>query len=230
LFASLAVATACGYSPNISPGTLRCGSGDSCPEGFACGTGSLCWKQSDTPEPGTQRCGAGSTCPTNYVCGPGNACWRSATNPNSFIGCWIFDPNSIQQIDCTDDSSDTLDLSTVGDFVELTVGTTSPLATEYYCPLRLLLPGQSTALAPGDQDCTLVDTSTYDEFIHHPEKFAFSTTDGAKATFELSLPFEFSGPTLGEGRCTLRTTGTLTKGVAGVTCPPPLAAQSRSKR
>jgi hypothetical protein len=179
--AAAASATGCGYSPNPESGTLKCGSGDSCPEGYKCGLSGACWRTEDKPEP--------------------------------LIGCWLFEPNSVQQIGCTDGSSDTLDLSTVSDFVEITAGAISPLATDYYCLWKLFLHGQSTAVEPG-QTCTLSDPATGDKFIHRAERFSFSLTSATRAQLELSLPFDYETTTSGNGSCTLRTSGTLTKGVA----------------
>jgi hypothetical protein len=216
----------CGYSPNIENGKLRCGPNNSCPEGYSCGELNACWKGATQPESGTVKCGAGGACPIGYTCGLSNTCWRPADRPDLLQGCWVFDAGSVQQIDCSDGSTDRVDLATVGDFVEIGPGVmAAPLLTDYYCPdLELVVHGTTTLLEPG-QGCTLTDPDTNDRFVHSAERFEFTTADGAKATVQLSMPFTFDLTTGETGDCTLRTNGTLTKGTA-VTCPPILPAQS----
>jgi hypothetical protein len=70
-----------------------------------------------------------------------------------------------------------------------------------------------------------MDTATGDTFVHSAERFSFSTSNGSTARLELSLPFDFQTLANGSGSCTLRTSGTLTKGTA-TNCPPLLPAQS----
>ena len=177
-------ALGCGYSPNPESGTLKCGPGDSCPEGYKCGLSNACWRPEDKPEP--------------------------------LLGCWLFDPNSIQRIDWSDGVSDSVDLSTIGDFLEVAAGTESPLLGFYWCQLNLFLHGQSTVLEP-DQACNFTDDAGF-QFSNFPNRLSFSTADGAKGRLEFSMNFDFVSAT-SNGSGAMRTTGTLTKGP----CPPAIA-------
>jgi len=196
---ALLLAVGCGYSPNPESGTLKCGTGGTCPEGYTCGLSNACWRPSDKPEP--------------------------------LIGCWLFDTNSLQRIDCSDNSTSTRDLSMPSDgfpadFVPILAGTESPLASDYWCPLELLVHGQSTQMEP-NQDCVVTEANG-DQFAQFPERFSFSTTNGSTARFEFSLSFDFLLANGDSGSCSVRTSGTLTKGTA-VTCPPLLPLQSPPK-
>ncbi len=226
-FAALAAALlagSCGYSPNPLPGTLVCGQGGSCPEDYACGLGTLCWKTGQqTPTPGTQACGTGNNCPPGYACGTGNTCWLENASPDDLEGCWPFDANSLERVACSDGSSDTTDLHDIDDFIEITAGTASPLTSHYFCPWKLSVNVRSTALDSG-QSCTVPDTVSGDAFTYRGEKFVLTALDANHARMEASIPYDYlaAGVNLA-GSCTLKITGTLTRADA-TACVVPVAA------
>src|SRR5881409_2373329 len=81
---SLALAAACGYSPNFADDMLKCGSSNTCPDGYTCRSG-LCAKT-----------------------GGGGGGAGGSANLANFVGHWVFTAaQSTRTRECTDGSSET---------------------------------------------------------------------------------------------------------------------------
>jgi hypothetical protein len=196
---ALVVASACGYSPNPESGTLKCGSSNSCPEGYSCSSG-RCWKD-----------GAGGTGGSSSGHG-GSGGSGGSSGADKFIGTWRFISPSSRMIACTDGSSENKDWSNLGESFDVSVGPVSALTTYYYCDwdLDVASGGTSTVIKPGAA-CTGDDGATPPTtYTWHGMLFTLSTSNGQSGTLIADLPFDYSS-TAGSGSCTMHFTGTLTK-------------------
>jgi hypothetical protein len=197
---SLAIATACGYDPNPENGMLKCGSSNSCPDGYSCMSG-RCWKNGR---------GGSSGGGTTGTAGTGGAGGSSATA--KFIGTWVFDgPASTRTRQCNDGSAAEV-INPWNDYFEITAGTAAPLLADYYCPWNLDLnsAGDTTVLRTGPT-CSApnpdVPTTMY---TWRGETFTLTTTNGTSGTLEASLPYTYTALT-GSGSCTMKFSGKVNK-------------------
>jgi hypothetical protein len=182
---STVAAGACGYGPDLEPGTLQCGPGSTCPEDYRCGTDGYCYRGSNVP----------TTC--------GN------TTNEKLIGHWVFVPPSRRLIICTDGFTD--DDTSWTDYFDVEAGGSAALRTFYYCDIDLdVTAGGSTILRPRGS-CSAEDpidpTVT---FTWTPSVFTLSTSDGCTGTLSASIPYSAANQTLSVA-CTMDFTGTLTK-------------------
>jgi hypothetical protein len=180
---SLFLVAACGYSPNPEDGTLKCGSSNTCPEGFSCRSGT-CWKN-------------GGTGGSNDV--------------SKFIGQWTFvAAQSKRTRSCTDGTTETT--MPWDDFFDVSTGPVAALSTDYYCPWNLDVNGGGTATSiRSGSMCTKADpTMVGTSYTWHGESFTLTTTDGASGMLEASLPYDYTTP-LGSGSCQMHFTGPVTK-------------------
>lgn len=189
---SLALAAACGYSPSFDDGTLKCGSSNTCPDGYSCRSGT-CWKNG----------GGGGT-------GGGGT---GGSNPNvaKFVGHWVFTAAaSTRTRECTDGSSETT--TPWDDYFDVITGPVAALSTDYYCTWNLDVNGSGTAttIRSGSM-CTKPDpTLPGTSYTWHGESFTLTTSNGTSGMLEASLPYDYT-TTLGNGSCTMHFTGPVTK-------------------
>jgi hypothetical protein len=198
---SLALAAACGYSPNPEDGTLKCGSSNACPDGYSCRSGA-CWKNGGTGRAGT---GGGGSAGTTGNGGTGGG------SVAKFVGHWVFNgPQSSRTRECTDGSKETT--TPWEDYFDVATGPVAALSTDYYCTWNLDVAsnGNSTTIRPGGM-CTKPDpgipTTSY---TWHGESFTLTTTNGLSGMLEASLPYDYT-TALGSGSCTMKFTGPVTK-------------------
>ena len=181
---STLAASACGYSPNPESGTLACGPGATCPEGYMCASDGYCWR-GDVP----------------------TTCGNTATE--KLIGHWVFVSPSRRKIICTDGFAE--DIAWTGDYVDVEEGGPAPLRAFYYCDLDLdvgatgstVLRAGSVCSAPNPNDPTVTYTWT-------PAIFTLSTSNGCSGTLAASIPYT-AVSAAGTFSCTMDFTGTLTK-------------------
>ena len=181
---SAVAANACGYDPQPASGTLACGTGGTCPEGYRCEGDGYCWR-GDVP----------TSC--------GN------TTAEKLIGHWVFIAPSRRKIVCTDGFNE--DIAWTDDYVDVEEGGSAALRAFYYCDLDLdigvtgatvLRPG-SVCSAPNTNDPSIMYTWT-------PGIFTLATGDGCSATLAASIPYTVVS-SAGTYSCTMDFTGTLTK-------------------
>ena len=197
---SLVLAAACGYDPNPESGMLKCGSSNTCPDGYSCNSG-LCWKN-----------GAGGSSGRGGSTGGGGTGGSNAA-ADKFVGTWKFVSPSTRMIACTDGSTENKDWSGLGEMFDVSRGPTTALATFYYCSwdLDLASAGTSTVIKPG-ATCTATDNTVTPPttYTWHGMLFTLSTTNGQSGTLAADLPFDYAS-TAGTGSCTMHFTGTMTK-------------------
>ena len=187
----LILAAACGYSPNPADGTLKCGSSNTCPDGYSCRSGS-CWKKSGGGGSGGGGTGGGS----------------SADN---FIGTWSFAAPSRRMIGCTDGYTENVDWTGLGEMFEITAGGSAALATYYYCDWDLDIVGTATVIKPAAACSATDDTVTPPvTYTWHGMAFTLSTGNGTSGTLAADIPYDYVS-TSGSGSCTMHFTGTMTK-------------------
>jgi hypothetical protein len=177
---ALIAAAGCGYSPNVPSMKLIC-------------------------EPKTMACPDGYTCVSN-------TCWTNAeaNAKTNLLGHWVFGASSQQVVACSDGSSNTMNLQGPDGFVDVTAGTTTVLASDYYCPWNLNVSGASTVIQP-NQSCSAPDmTNPTVMYTWRGESFSLSSTDGKKGSLAASFPYGYTTAT-GNGTCTLHITADLTK-------------------
>jgi hypothetical protein len=186
-----AVALGC-YSPNPTSGNLRCGTNQSCPEGYTCADGRTCWKKGEAP-----------------------TCVATGASITKFVNHWNFSPTSTIVISCSDGSSSTQSL--MGDFLDVNPGLVGDLTASYYCDWDMRVPaGNSAVICPG-QSCDSVDSASGTMFTWHGDAFTFTTADGVTATLTAMISANFVDPPTAPvpnqtGTCNLRINGTLTPG------------------
>ena len=195
---SLVIAAACGYGPNPESGALQCGSSNTCPEGYSCQSG-RCWKDGAGGQSGS-----GGTMGTAGTGGSG-------AGLDKFIGTWSFNAAVSKRVrQCNDGTNETL--MPWDDFFPVSIGVTTPLSTNYYCPWNLdVNAGGTTTTIRAGQMCSLPDAANPGTtFTWHGESFTLSTTDGRTGQLEASLPYDYV-TTSSTGSCTMKFTGTVTK-------------------
>jgi hypothetical protein len=180
---SLALAAACGYDPTFEDGTLKCGSSNTCPDGYSCRSG---------------LCGANGT-------------GGSGANNAKFVGHWVFNAAATSRTRvCSDGTNETT--TPWDDFFDVVIGPVTALSTEYYCTWNLDVNGSGTAttIRSGSM-CTKPDpTIPGTSYTWHGESFTLTTTNGTSGMLEASLPYEYI-TALGNGSCTMHFTGPVTK-------------------
>jgi hypothetical protein len=196
---ALVAATACGYSPNPESGTLKCGSSNTCPEGYSCQSG-LCWKD-----------GAGGSGGSGS--GHGGSGGGGGNNPAvaKFVGHWVFNGAlSTRTRDCNDGTHEVT--TPWDDFFDVAAGPVAALSTDYYCTWNLDVNGSGTqtAIRSGTM-CTKPDPNVAGtSYTWHGESFTLTTTNGTSGMLEASLPYDYT-TTGGSGMCTMKFTGAVTK-------------------
>jgi hypothetical protein len=202
----LAFSVSACYSPNLPSGMLKCGPSASCPDGYRClDADQTCWKNGESP---TNDAGGGSDA---GIFTPG---------PEAFVGHWIYQAGSTENVTCTDGSDKTNDLAT--DYVDVALNGTTLTAT-YFCAWNVTLDSKmtSTVLAPG-QSCArdMTDATTgLTHFMWHGTTFTMTMTSATMATLKATIgenvvddPTKTGcGPTTTPcaGTCTIKIDGTL---------------------
>jgi hypothetical protein len=239
----------CAYAPNPKSGTLLCSetTPKQCPEGYDC-DGTFCTKKGEADagmtgvagqtgaagaggKAGTGGTGgkagtggAGGTGGTAGTGGTGDAA-GAAVPTAKFVGHWVFDAGSTENVTCSDGSNK--DNALAGDYVDVALNTAlgaNVISASYFCDWNLNVgpAGQGTVIRPG-QSCSrnVTDASTgVTKFTWHGTTFTFGTTDGKTATLVSMIGVEFiddptktgCSPTTTSctGTCTIKLTGTLT--------------------
>jgi hypothetical protein len=186
-------ATAC-YAPDLSSGTLQCGSSNNCPDGYRClAADQTCWKNGESPATG-----------------------RSSLDPTSFVGRWAFSKAATLTSSCTDGSNDKY----MPDYVDLTTSTTSDLVGSYDCGWQLDIAGndETASLAPsGTCMTTTTDVTTglnTAQFVWSATSFTFTKTGDGAAVLNAHLSATFQSlvncASNCTGSCTADITGSLT--------------------
>ena len=132
-----ASASAC-YAPDVVSGSLRCGTGSSCPSGYSCNADDkTCWKEGEKP----------STAPLG-----GDA--------TTFIGHWLYSMVATNETTCTDGSRDSRTLE--NDYVDVAKGVSGDLTASYYCDweLNVAKNGETATLVPGTTCMSAVNDAT----------------------------------------------------------------------
>ncbi len=186
-------ATAC-YAPDLTSGTLQCGSSGGCPDGYRCLTADqTCWKNGESPATG-----------------------RSALSATSFVGRWTFSKAATVTSSCTDGSSN----KSMPDYVDVTTSTTSDLVGNYQCDWQLNIArnGETATLAPS-ATCTTTHTDPTTgvataQFVWSATSFTFTKTGDGTAVLNAHLDSTFQSlvncTTSCMGTCTADVTGALT--------------------
>ena len=193
---SLALAAACGYDPNPESGTLKCGSSNTCPDGYSCRSG-LCWKNGAGGSSGTRR-------------QRGRRRHGRQRGRDKFIGTWMFVAPSTRMIACTDGSP-----RTRTDPAGTTTFDVSRGAGDGARDLLLLQlgPGRrrggtSTVIRPG-ASCTATDPPSRPRpptpGTARRSRCRPPTARAARST--PSIPYDYAS-TAGTGSCTMHFTGT----------------------
>jgi hypothetical protein len=198
----LALAVACGYSPKPANGELKCGSSDTCPEGYSC-MSEHCWQNGAAGSGGsTGSAGRGGTTGTGG---------SSATD--KFIGTWSFGIPSTRMIGCTDGYTESKEWSGLGEMFVISAGGSAALRTHYYCDwdLDVAAAGTSTMIRP-NMTCSLTDNSQTPPVTYswRGMLFTLSTTNGLTGTLTADIPYDYAS-TAGTGSCTMHFTGSMTK-------------------
>jgi hypothetical protein len=200
--AATAAAAGCSYAPNIESGTLTCGTGAVCPDGYRCiQSSNTCWKNGESPDGGGMTSDGG---------GP-------PITP--FLGHWLFASTAVRTVQCTD-TNIPMPNSLMGDFLDMTAGSGgAALSTLYYCTWQLDIGGSGTSTTiRANQSCSGTDMASGTMYTWHGMKFQFSlgnASSGATpttATLDASLPADFKKTDNTTGTCTVTLTGSLTKG------------------
>ena len=180
--ALVVAAAACGYDPSFADGTLKCGSSNTCPDGYSCRSG---------------------TCSANA--GGGNP------NVAKFVGRWVFNADaSTRTRTCSDGTNEAT--TPWDDYFDVVAGPVAALSTEYYCTWHLDVNGggNATTIRSGST-CTKPDpTIPGTSYTWHGESFTLTTTNGTSGMLDASLPYEYT-TALGNGSCTMHFTGPVTK-------------------
>ncbi|HEX4403516.1 MAG TPA: hypothetical protein VH560_01730 [Polyangia bacterium] len=180
-------ATAC-YAPDLSSGTLQCGSSNNCPDGYRCLTADqTCWKNGESPATG-----------------------RSALNATSFVGRWIFSKAATVTSSCTDGST----MKSMPDYVDVTTSTTSDLVGSFYCGWQLdIAPNGETATLSPSAMCTTASNDGTGQFTWTAKSFTFTKTGDGAAVLNAHLSSNFQSlvacVTGCSGSCTVDITGAL---------------------
>jgi hypothetical protein len=184
----------CGYAPNPASGTLKCGSSNSCPDGYFCSNG-FCWKDGQSPSDG----------------GPRDAAGPDASPADKFVGTWTFGATLTRALACSDGSSSTTNVG--GDYVAVAAGTTTVLTADYYClwNLDLAATGTSTVIRSGTT-CSKTDSTVSPPVTYtwHGQSFTLTTADGHTGTLDAQLPYDYQSST-STGSCTMHFTGPVSK-------------------
>jgi hypothetical protein len=186
-------ATAC-YAPDLSSGTLQCGSSNNCPDGYRClAADQTCWKNGESPATG-----------------------RSARSATSFVGRWLFVKAATVTSSCTDGSND----KSMPDYVDVTTSTTSDLVGNYQCDWQLnIAPNGETATLAPSASCTTTHTDPTSgqataQFVWSATSFTFTKTGDGSAVVNAHLDSTFQSlvacTSSCTGRCTADVTGALT--------------------
>jgi hypothetical protein len=181
----------CGYSPNPLSGKLLCGQMSSCPDGYACVSGT-CWRPQVASllghwvfDAGTKQvaCSDGSSSTETIPAGgdyvdivPGTKAVLATTD--YFCPRWELDANGSTTV------------------IESGQGCTRPDPTDPTINEQFRGETFTLAISNGAPDGGAV-----------PDAGAA----GAHATLYASLPYSYSGTAVGTGTCTLKITGDLTK-------------------
>lgn len=200
-------ASAC-YSPNLPSGELRCGPSASCPDGYRCvAPDETCWKNGESP---------------SSDAGSGKDAGTFTPGPASFVGHWVYQAGSAENVVCSDGSNKNTDLA--NDYVDVTLGGATLTAT-YFCPWIVTLDAKmtSTVISAG-QSCSRDMTDPTTGVTHstwHGTAFTMTTTSATMATLQATIgvnqiddPTKTGcGPTTTPcaGTCTIKITGTLDK-------------------
>jgi hypothetical protein len=182
--------TAC-YAPDLTSGTLQCGSAGGCPDGYRCLTADqTCWKNGESPATG-----------------------RSARGATSFVGRWAFAKAATVTSSCTDGSND----KSMPDYVDVTTSTTSDLVGNYQCDWQLNIApnGETATLAPSATCMTThADPTTGQntaQFSWSAKSFTFTKTGGGSAVLNAHLDSTFQSLVA----CTSNCTGSCTADITG---------------
>lgn len=200
----LALAVACGYSPNPANGELHCGSSNTCPEGYSCMSG-RCWKDGAAGSTGTG--GSGGSTGRGGTTGTGGS-----SQVDRFIGTWSFVLPSTRMISCTDGYTENKEWSGLGETFTVMPGGGTPLKTHYYCDWDLNLASDTSTLIKPGLICSATNTDVTPPVTYtwHGMLFTLSTTNGATGTLVADIPYDYSS-TAGSGSCMMHFTGSMTK-------------------
>jgi hypothetical protein len=233
----VASATRCAYSPNPDNGTLQCGTGDSCPDGYRCvtaGSGKTCWKNGETPTGTAGTSGGAGQGGTTGAAGTGAAGTTVLPSGANFVGRWIFLAGSTETVSCTDNST-TMPVI-VDDYMDVTQNGTT-IVEDYFCPWNenLNVTATGTTIRAG-QSCSRTSsdaTTGTTKFTWHGTTFNMSTLDGKSATLAATVGSDYlkdasktgCGPNATvacTGTCTIMINGSLGKcpGVGKPNCTP----------
>jgi len=159
-------------------------------------------------------CGPNSSCPEGYTCVAGT-CWRPAEAEvaTRLAGRWVFGANAKQKVTCSDGSHDDTDLQGPDGFIDLTLGTSSPLFSYYFCPWKLDVSGSSTAIETG-QSCSAPDmVNPSITYTWHGDQLTLTSSDGKNGSLSASFPYDYviaPATTIG-GNCMMHINADLTK-------------------
>lgn len=191
LLVSLVLLQGC-YNPEIVSGSLRCGSGSSCPADFSCRPDMTCWKNGEVP----------ATAP-------------SGADTASFVGHWLFTKVATNATTCTDGSHDSRTLE--NDYVEVSKGGKGDLLANYYCDwdLNLATNGASGTLVPGGSCTTTApDTATgkvKTTYDWTASSFTFVKTGDRQAVLNAQVTANYTQVL----NCTTKCTGSCTVTIMG---------------
>jgi hypothetical protein len=178
-------ATAC-YAPDLTSGTLQCGSTGGCPDGYRCLTADqTCWKNGEAPATG-----------------------RSGLSGTSFVGRWAFATAATVTSSCTDGSSN----KSMPDYVDVTTSTTSDLVGNFQCDWQLDIArnGETATLAPS-ASCNTTSSDGTGQFTWTAKSFTFTKTGASAAVLNAHLGSTFA-VLVG---CTSNCTGSCTADITG---------------
>ena len=224
----LLAARCCTYAPDPVSGTLHCGPSSSCPTGNTCAADQTCWKDGETPSgaAGTSgAAGAGAAGTSGAAGAAGGAGGMVTTGPASFVGHWVYQAGSTENVSCTDMTQSSPSLA--GDYVDVVLDAGTLTAT-YFCAWNVDLDSNmTTTVIRSGQSCsrTMTDSTTGDitHLTWHGTAFTMKTTDAATATLQATIAADYiddprtCGPTSSmpttscTGTCSIKIDGTLVK-------------------
>jgi hypothetical protein len=198
--AAAAGAAGC-YSPDVVSGSLRCGSGMSCPAGYSCRPDATCWKDGEMP-----------------------SATASGRDSAPFAGHWLFTKAATNATTCTDGSHDSRTLE--NDYVDISKGGKADLTGSYYCDwdLNIAANGASATLVPGVSCMTeAVDDASHKTKVTYQwtaSSFTFAKTGAREAVVNAQVSASYTQlltckPNTACVPCTTGCTGTCTVTIMG---------------
>jgi hypothetical protein len=159
-----ALATPGCYAPDVASGTLRCGTGGSCPAGYSCRTeDKTCWKDGEKAAMGPQGGDVGL----------------------AFEGHWLFVEPAMNVTTCNDGSR--VPRSLKDDWIDVTAGGKGDFSASYYCDWDLnIAPNGKSATLDSAASCNQDDRDDVTDavttrFVWTGKSFTFTKTGAASA-------------------------------------------------